>query len=216
MIFNCSPSEFKKISEFTVTTQIENTPTGEFLVTDSLKIKGGYGVGVSVSEDTLLIGVDEATFPNGLLPEGGGSGLPEVTEADNGKIPMVVGGQWENVSFPAGAQYYKHTVFVHADSWNDNGSMIHAVVYGFDKNLEGCHVGVSISASATKEEIIEATRCGVMGRTGEGTEVVLEALWAMPTIALPFDFIITKPTTLAYSVDEDSMTLTIVEGGGNE
>lgn len=63
MIFNCSPSKFKKISEFTVTTQIGDTPTGEYLVTDSLNIKGGYGVGVSVSENTLQIGIDEATFP---------------------------------------------------------------------------------------------------------------------------------------------------------
>lgn len=142
--------------------------------------------------------------------------LPEVTSDDNGKILMVVGGKWENVSFPAGAQYYRQTVVVPANSWNDNGSMIHAVVYDFDKNLDDCHVAVALSASASKAEIAEAARCGVMGRTAEGTEVVLEALWAMPTIALPFDFIITKPTTLAYSVDEESMTLTIMEGDGNE
>ena len=216
MIFNCSPSEFEKISEFTVTTQIGDTPTGEYLVTDSLNIKGGYGVGVSVSENTLQIGIDEATFPGGLLPEGGGSGLPEVGEADNGKVLMVVGGKWENVSFPAGAQYHIQNVVVPPDSWVDNGATIHAVVYGFEKNLDNCHVGVSISAYATKEDIAEAARCGVMGRTAEGTEVVLEALYAMPTIALPFDFVITKPTTLSYSVDEESMTLTIVEGDGNE
>ena len=103
MIFNCSPSEFKKISEFTLTTQIGDTPTGEYVVTDSLNIKGTYGVGVSVSENTLQIGIDEATFPKGLLHEGGGSGLPEVGEAYNGKILMVVGGKWAIVDFPSGA-----------------------------------------------------------------------------------------------------------------
>ena len=216
MIFNCSPSQFKKISEFTVKTQTGDTPTGEFLVTDSLNIKGGQGVGVSVSENTLLIGIDEETFPDDLLGNGGGSGLPEVTEADNGKIPMVVDGEWENVSFPAGAQYHVQNVVVPADSWYDNGSMIHAVVYDFEKTLDDCHVAIALSASATKDEIAEAARCGVMGRTAEGTEVVLEALWALPVIALPFDFVITKPTTLSYSVDDASMTLTIVEGDGNE
>lgn len=84
MIFNCSPSKFKKISEFTVTTQIENTPTGEFLVTDSLKIKSGHGVGVSVSEDTLLIGVDEATFPVSLKGEPGEQG-PQGEQGQQGE-----------------------------------------------------------------------------------------------------------------------------------
>lgn len=166
----------------------------------------------------LLVG-EEGEVVVGDKPSAGGgsgSGLPEVTEADNGKIPMVVGGQWENVSFPAGAQYYRQTVVVPANSWNDNGSMIHAVVYDFDKNLDDCHVACGLSASASKAEIVEAARCGVMGRTAEGTEVVLEALWAMPTIDLPFDFLITKPTTLAYSVDEASMTLTIMEDDGDE
>ena len=213
MIFNCSPSEFKKI---VLKTQTTDLPTGELTVTDSLKIKGAQGVSVSVSDGEVLLGIDEETFPGVLLPEGGGSGLPEVTEADNGKIPMVVDGEWENVSFPAGAQYHVQNVVVPADAWNDNGAMIHAVVYDFEKSLDDCHVAIAISASATKDEIAEAARCGVMGRTAEGTEVVLEALWALPVIALPFDFVITKPTTLSYSVDDASMTLTIVEGDGNE
>ena len=74
MIFNCSPSQFKKISEFAVKTQTGDTPTGEFLVTDSLNIKGGYGVGVSVSENTLQIGIDEATFPENLKGKPGEKG----------------------------------------------------------------------------------------------------------------------------------------------
>ena len=189
-------------------TIIESINNSEEVVTDNVDA-------IASLREELKSEIEDAVsdLPTG---DGDGSGLPEVTAADNGKIPMVVGGKWENVQFPAGAQYFVQNVVVPADAWNDNGSMIHAVVYDFDKSLEGCFVGVAISASATKEEIIEATRCGVKARTAEGTEVVLEALWAIPTIALPFDFIITKPTTLSYSVDDESMTLTIVEGGNDE
>ena len=83
MIFNCSPSEFKKISEFTVTTQIGDTPTGEYLVTDSLNVKGGYGVGVSVSEGTMLLGIDEATFPENLKGKPGEQG-PQGEQGEQG------------------------------------------------------------------------------------------------------------------------------------
>ena len=185
----------------------------------------GVTVGTPTSPKKRAQEINPVLKVNGVAPDengnvkvnaGGGTGLPEVTEADNGKIPIVVDGEWENVSFPAGAQYHVQTVVVPADSRCDNGSMIHAVVYDFEKTLDDCHVAIALSASATKDEIAEAARCGVMGRTAEGTEVVLEALWALPVIALPFDFVITKPTTLSYSVDDASMTLTIVEGDGNE
>lgn len=127
MIFNCSPSEFKIISEFTVTTQIGDTPTGEYLVTDSLNIKGGYGVGVSVSENTLQIGIDEATFPENLKGKLGenavrdvlgyvtpqmfgavGDGITDDTEAI--QRALNTGG---NIYFPAGR--YKATSKLVAD-----------------------------------------------------------------------------------------------------
>ena len=78
-VFNCSPSELKKII---ISTQISDLPTGELTVTDSLKIKGVQGVSVSVDGDEILFGVDGDSFPDGI----GGSSLPEITESDAGKV----------------------------------------------------------------------------------------------------------------------------------
>ncbi len=209
------PGEKGEQGTFDVVTYMGGKYTGAIEGANTLTFDSLEGIGLGVKDGKVFFGIDPLTFPKELKGNGG-SGLPEVTEADNGKIPMVVAGQWENVDFPAGTQYEVNNMIVPASSWVDNGSMIHAVVYGFEKNLDGCHVGVFVSASATKDQIAEMARCGVMGRTATGTEVTLEALYAIPEIDLPFDFVITKPTTLAYSVDEESMTLTIVEGDGNE
>lgn len=145
-------------------------------------------------------------------PSGGGSGLPEVTELDNGKIPMVVSGQWENVKFPAGTQYDSTTATVLAGDWMANDYQIHAVWYGLQTSVDGCDIDISLAASSTKEQFEEAARCGVYCSSAMRTELVFTALYDMPTIDLTFDIRITKPTTLSYSVDEESMTLTIMEG----
>ena len=78
-VFNCSPSELKKII---ISTQMSDLPTGELTVTDSLKIKGVQGVSISVDGDELLFGIDGNTFPDGI----GGDSLPEITANDAGKV----------------------------------------------------------------------------------------------------------------------------------
>ncbi len=60
--------------KFTVKTQINDSSTGEFIVTNSLKIKGAQGVGVSISDDMILLGIDETTFPEGLTGKQGPQG----------------------------------------------------------------------------------------------------------------------------------------------
>lgn len=200
-------------SGFTVETYLNETNTGTLAVTGSLKIKGGAGVGVSVENGNVVFGIDGATFPEDL--KGADVSLPEVTEADNGKILMVVGGVWENVDFPAGTQYEAKTVTIHPSSWNDNGSQIHATCTDFEKNLNGCSIDVSLAASSTKDQFEEAARCGVYCSGADGTAMTFTALYAVPTTTLSFDIRITKPTTLAYSVDDETMTLTIVEGDSN-
>ena len=137
--------------------------------------------------------------------------LPETTEEDNGKTWMVVNGELQLVKFPAGTQYDAKTITIPASSWNDNGSQIHAISYDFDKYLDECHVNVSLTASSTKEQITEAARCGVYCSAASGMEMTFTALYAMPTIDLTFDVLITKPTTLSYSLDEENMIMTIVE-----
>lgn len=193
-----------------VVTYMGGKYTGAIEETNSLTFDTLEGIGLGVKDGKVLIGIDPLTFPEDL--KGNGSGLPEVTEADNGKILMVVGGKWENVKYPAGTQYESVTATIPASSWNDNGSMIHAVWYGLTQNVDGCDIDVSLAASSTKEQFEEAARCGVYCSSATGTELVFTALYDRPTIDLTFDVRITKPTTLAYSVDEASMTLTIVEG----
>lgn len=78
-VFNCSPSELKKII---ISTQMSDLPTGEMTVTGTLKIKGVQGVSVSVDGDEILFGVDGNTFPDGI----GGSSLPEINAEDDGKV----------------------------------------------------------------------------------------------------------------------------------
>lgn len=167
--------------------------------------EGGTGA-TSAEEARKNLGIGSAS----------GSGLPEVTEGENGKTLMVVDGVWELVDHPAGAQFKKENVTIPASSWLDNGSMIHAIYYGFEYSLTGCDVDVSLAESTTKEQFEEAARCGVYCSSASGREVIFTALYAIPTIDLHFNIRITKHTTLAYSVDEESMTLTIVEGDGNE
>jgi hypothetical protein len=194
-----------------VVTYMGGQHTGAVEETNTLTFDAGKGIGLRVEDGKVLMGIDETTFPEDLKGSGG-SGLPEVTEAENGKILMVVGGKWENVEFPAGTQYESVTATIPASSWNDNGSMIHAVWYGLQQNVDGCDIDVSLAASSAKEQFEEAARCGVYCSSATGTELVFTALYDRPTIDLTFDIRITKPTTLAYSVDEASMTLTIVEG----
>jgi hypothetical protein len=167
-----------------------------------------------VAEDAKTLAEEAKTLAEEVAqrPSGGGSGLPEVTEADNGKIPMVVGGQWENVKFPAGTQYDSTTATISAGDWMANDYQIHAVWYGLQISVDGCDIDISLAASSTKEQFEEAARCGVYCSSAMGTELVFTALYDMPTIDLTFDIRITKPTTLSYSVDEESMTLTIMEG----
>ena len=49
-----------------VETQMGDTPTGTFLVTDSLKIKSSAGIGISAEGDMVTIGIDAATFPKAV------------------------------------------------------------------------------------------------------------------------------------------------------
>lgn len=69
-------------SEFTVSTQMSDLPTGEMTVTDTLKIKCVQGVSVSVDGDKILFGIDGNSLPDGI----GGDSLPEITANDAGKV----------------------------------------------------------------------------------------------------------------------------------
>lgn len=62
-VFNCSPSELKKII---ISTQTSDLPTGEMIVTDTLKIKCVQGVSVSVDGDEILFGIDGNMLPDGF------------------------------------------------------------------------------------------------------------------------------------------------------
>jgi hypothetical protein len=181
----------------------------------------GATVGTPVSPSKIEREIKPVKTVNGVAPDangnvnvagGNGSGLPEVTEADNGKIPMVVGGQWENVEFPAGTRYDSVSVIVSPADWLNNGSQIHAVWSGLPSSVDDCDVDVSLRASSTKEQFEEAARCGVYVSAAGGRQLTFTALYDIPTLVLIFDIRITKPNTLSYSVDENSMTMTIVEG----
>ena len=68
----------------------------------------GVTVGTPTSPAKIADEIKPVKTVNGVEPdekgnvevEGGGSGLPPVTEADNGKIPRVVDGAWAVVDLP--------------------------------------------------------------------------------------------------------------------
>ena len=149
---------------------------------------------------------------NHFTPSRGGGSMPQTTTADNGKIAMVVDGGWQLVKFPAGEQHDYYTLTVSASSWSGNetdgwearqGDVVH--------DLTNCYVDVAIAASSTKAQIEEIERCGVYCSGTDMSNVIFSAIYDVPTCDLKFSIRITKPTTLSYSIDEDSMTLTIVE-----
>lgn len=61
-------------SNFTIETQISDMPTGEFTVTDSLKIKGVQGISASVVDDEVWLGINADSLPDGLKGEKGDPG----------------------------------------------------------------------------------------------------------------------------------------------
>ena len=69
---------------------------------------------------------------------GGGSGLPSVTEADNGKVLSVVNGAW------AAALYPNYDAVITLDSANDYGPEL---IYGnFNSTLNKLNNGVPVFA----------------------------------------------------------------------
>lgn len=149
---------------------------------------------------------------------GTGSGLPEVTEADNGKINMVVGGQWELVDFPAGEQSEFWVVTALSNSWTEstdeeNNPIYENWVYDIEKSMENCKIYVALHAESTATQIAEARRCGVYTKSTDMSKIRFVTSYdTAPTCDLKFKVEITRPNTLSYSVDDASMTLTIVEG----
>lgn len=163
---------------------------------------------------------DEARKNLGIEESGGasGSGLPEVTEADNGKILMVVGGQWENVDFPAGEQTDFWVVTARAADWSEttdeeNNPIYQNMVNDIEKSMENCKVAVALHAESTATQIAEARRCGVYAKDTDMSSIRFVTSYdTVPTCDLKFKVEIKRPNTLSYSVDDETMTLTIVEG----
>lgn len=73
------------------------------------------------ADDLRLIG-NELQLTSDGIPIGNKvkivvDGMPEVSETDNGKIPMVVDGEWETIDFPAGTQYDAQTITIDASTF---------------------------------------------------------------------------------------------------
>lgn len=192
---------------------------GSLSMPDAIVGKSAYEIavmhGFKGSEEEWLLSLKGEKGDKGEQGEdGGGSALPEVTEADNGKILMVVGGQWENVDFPAGEQSEVWVVTAVASGWSSNNGTIYEIrISDFDKNLDNCRLKVALHAESTAEQIAEARRCGVYCHSVEGTVVkFVTSYYTAPTCDLKFTIKVIQPNTLSYSVDDASMTLTIVEG----
>lgn len=151
-----------------------------------------------------------------------GSGLPEVTAEDNGKIPMVVDGAVELVDFPAGTQYDMQTITIYANEWMDNGSLIHYIWYNNNDgateptSLEGCDIDVSLLASSTPEQFEAAAESGVYCAGSTGAELEFRCLYSVPIVDLSFSVRITTPRTLSYAVSDDGSSIIIAEGNNYE
>jgi len=68
------------------------------------------------------------------LAVNGGSGLPKVTESDNGKILGVVEGSWDKMNAPIGLLDYSETEQNTSRKWID-GSPIYQKTYVFTNEL---------------------------------------------------------------------------------
>lgn len=143
------------------------------------------------------------------------TGFPGASEEDNGKIPMVVDGAIELVDFPAGTQYELKTITIKPTDWLDNGSAIHYIWYndhgGEYWDLSGCSVDVSPLSTSTKEQFETMAESGAYCYGSTAAELEFRCLYSVPTVELSFAVRITKPTTLSYAVNEENMTMTIVE-----
>lgn len=149
------------------------------------------------------------------------TGLPEVTEEHNGKIPMVVDGRIEWVDFPAGAQYNLKTITIPASEWMDNGSVIHYIWYNYDESgtkqsLDGCSILVSPLSESTPEELEAFAESGAYCKGATGAELEFRCLYERPALDLSFSVQITTPKTLSYAVSDDYSSMIIAEGTNEE
>lgn len=142
--------------------------------------------------------------------DGSGSGMPDVSETDNGKIAMVVNGKWEIVDCPTGAQYDVQTFTLAAANWYADGDYVRCDIYYYDININEDLI-IDVSVSPDIDMMAEASRCGVFC-SGQGFEMLVFHAYEIPTIDIDVVVRITKPKGLSYTVDEESMTITIAEG----
>lgn len=199
-----------------IKTYMNGGQNGSIKSASTIEFEASDGIGLHVKDGRVLIGIDNTTFPGGIVD--GETSLPEVTNADNGKILMVVGGQWENVKFPAGEQTEYWIVTALADNWSsatdeENNPIYENWVSNIENNLENCSVRIALHAKSTAEQIAEARRCGVYCHSTDMSQIRFVTSYdTAPTCDLKFKVEIVRPNTLSYSVDDETMTLTIMEG----
>lgn len=138
----------------------------------------------------------------------GNAALPVVTEEDNGKIPYVVDGAWEILPCPSGTQFDLQTFTLLAEDWTGSTAP-YTLEYAYRKMKEDLQVEVALSPNA--EKIAEAARCGVYCSGQSAGYLTFTALYDLPLTDIDMLVRIAKPKGLSYSVDEESMTLTVQE-----
>lgn len=154
--------------------------------------------------------------------------LPSVTEADNGKIPMVVNGAYEMADCPSGPTFETFTVMIQPESWEqvyhgDAGDARYQYLWDFpateDNNGHDAsiiEVGLEMDAPAGytnyKEICEEAARTGVLCNRADRWYLQFVCMYDKPTIMLAFNVKLTKYGTLSYNYNEAEMSMTIMEG----
>lgn len=101
---------------------------------------------------------------------GGGSDLPDVTAADNGKILGVVNGAWNKMDAPSGAIDYSTTEHDTGKKWID-GRPVYSKVVIFENDVSVTNTWTNTNYSINLDIIVKCD--GLLGGNDKGTCALL-------------------------------------------